>query len=226
MKALRYILPIIVILAVLGLLAYEGLVAKNLETSNIVRGGLIITGALVAMFKKPRQRTRVSKKTVYQTAYSEFIQEPFADDPKLEKKFYDAVHDYNTNSPSKAVEKLKKLRNECRNTQEIYSVTVFTALSLDDMGRYRESLSLYDAARKIKDCSTLASNMGLNYQRLGDFEQAEELYEDAIRLNSGNAVAYNNLSALYFARGEYEDALQAAEDALKYKENLPQALST
>ena len=226
MKALRFILPLLVILGVLGLLAYEGLVAKNLDSSNIVRGGLIIIGAFITMFKKPKQPPVANKKALYQKAYPEFIREPFADEPKLEKQFYDAVHDYNRNKPSAAVAKLEKLRRECRNTSELRSVTVFTALALDDMGRYPESLELYDAARKIKDCSTLASNMGLCCNRLGDFERAAALYEEAIQLDSNNAYAYNNLSALYFAQGQYENSLDAAKDALECNAKLPQALST
>ena len=225
MKSLRYILPGLVILAVVGLLGYEAFVTKDLQPSSIVRGGLIIAGAVLVMVKKPQKRTPVSKKTAYQTGYSLFIQEPFADDPKLEKQFYNAIHNYSTGSPSKALQALNKLRGECRNTQEIYSVTVFTALSLYDMGRWQDALSQYDDARKIKDCSTLASNMGICCSRMGDFDRAIEFYQEAIRLDSKNAVVYNNLSALYFARGEYENSLAYAKDALECQENLPQALS-
>ena len=226
MKALRYILCILVILAAVGLLVYEGLVLNNLESSNLVRGGLIIAGALITMLKKPRQRQPVSKKSAYRNAYPEFIQEPFADQPKLEKRFYAAVDDFNGNNPARALEKLKKLRPECRNSQELRSVTVFTALCLDDLKQYREAITLYEAARRIRDCSTLASNMGLDYQRLGQYERAKELYGEAIRLDPNNACAYNNLSALYFFQGHYDSALGAARDALQRKENLPQALST
>jgi tetratricopeptide (TPR) repeat protein len=105
-------------------------------------------------------------------------------------------------------------------------VTVFTGLCLDDMGRYEEALAKYDAARKIKDCSTLASNMGLCCYRLGNFNQALDYYEEAIQLDSKNAYAYNNLSTLYFAAGDYESALGAAEDAISCNEKMPQALST
>ena len=226
MKALRFILPILLILAVLGLLAYEALVVKNLETSNIVRGVLIIAGAFVTMFKKPKQPPVANKKALYQKAYPEFIQEPFADEPKLEKRFYEAIHDYNRNKPEAAIAKLEKLRRECRNTAELHAVTVFTALAMDDLGRYPESLQLYDAARKIRDCSTLASNMGLCCQRLGRSNEALDYYEEAIQLDSKNAYAYNNIAALYFADGDYESALDAAEDALECNGKLPQALST
>lgn len=226
MKALRFILPALVILAAAGLLAYQGFVEKNLETGNLIRGVIIILGALSTMFKKPKQRPVANKKALYQKAYPEFIREPFADEPKLEKRFYEAVHDYNRNKPSAAVAKLEKLRRECRNTAELRAVTVFTALALDDMGRYPESLELYDAARKIRDCSTLASNMGLCCQRLGRSNDALEYYEEAIQLDGKNAYAYNNMAALYFSDGDYESALGAAEDALECNAKLPQALST
>lgn len=226
MKALRFILPILLILAVIALLAYQGLVERSLETSDLTKGLIIILGGIGTMFKKPKQRPVANKKALYQKAYPEFIQEPFAEDPKLEKKFYDAVHDYNRDKPAAAIAKLEKLRRECQRTADLRAVTVFTGLCLDDMGRYQEALQKYDAARKIKDCSTLASNMGLCNQRLGHFDRAAELYEEAIQLDSHNAIAYNNLSALFFAQGEYENALDAARDALECNAKLPQALST
>ena len=226
MKALRYVLPLLLILAVIGMLVYQGFVEKSLETNDLTKGMIIILGAVGTMFKKPRQRPVANKKALYQKAYPEFIQEPFADDPKLEKKFYDAVHDYNRDKPAEAIAKLEKLRKECQRTADLRAVTVFTALSLDDMHHYEEALAQYDAARKIKDCSTLASNMGLCCQRLGRFEDSAQYYAQAIRQDSTNAIAYNNLSALYFAQGDYENSLDAAKDALRCNEKLPQALST
>lgn len=226
MKALRYILPLLLILAVIGMLVYQGFVEKSLETNDLTKGMIIILGAVGTMFKKPRQRSVANKKALYQKAYPEFIQAPFADDPKLEKKFYDAVHDYNRDKSAEAIAKLEKLRKECQRTADLRAVTVFTALSLDDMRHYEEALAQYDAARKIKDCSTLASNMGLCCQRLGRFEESAQYYAQAIQLDSTNAIAYNNLSALYFAQGEYANSLDAAKDALRCNEKLPQALST
>jgi tetratricopeptide (TPR) repeat protein len=226
MKALRYTLCIALILASIGLLVYQGVVEKNLETSNLIRGIIIILGAIGTMFKKPKPRPVANKKALYQKAYPEFIQEPFAEEPKLEKKFYDAVHDYNRNQPAAAVSKLEKLRSECQRNADLRAVTVFTALCLDDMGRYAEALEKYYVARKIRDSSTLASNMGLCAYRLGNFRQAQDYYEEAIQLDKTNAYAYNNLATLYFAAGDYESALDAAEDAISCNEKMPQALST
>lgn len=226
MKALRFILPGLLILAVIGLFVYQGVVEKNLDTSNLIRGIVIILGAVATMFKSPRRGAVSNKKALYQKSYPEFIQDPFADDPKLAKKFYEAIHDYNQGKPAAGVAKLEKLRGQCQRSSDLRAVTVFTALCLDDMQRYEEALTKYDAARHIRDCSTLASNMGLCCYRLGNFRQAQEYYEEALQLDWNNAYAYNNLASLYFAVGDYESALETAKDAISCNEKLPQALST
>lgn len=226
MKALRIILPLLVILAVLALFAYQHFVEQSLETRDLSRGAIIILGSIGTMFKKPKQRPVANKKALYQKAYPEFIQEPFAEDPKLEKRFYEAIHDYNRNRPEAAIAKLEKLRKECQRTSDLRAVTVFSALCLTDLGRHKDALNQYEAARRIRDCSTLASNMGLCAYRLGNLRQAQDLYEEAIQMDSSNAFAYNNLSTLYFAVGDYESALGAAQDAISCNEKMPQALST
>lgn len=69
MKALRIILPLLLILAVLGLLGYQYFVENSLETRDITRGAIIILGAICTMFKKPKQRPVANKKALYQKAY-------------------------------------------------------------------------------------------------------------------------------------------------------------
>lgn len=225
MKALRYILYALVILGAAGLLVYQGLVEKNLETSDVVKGGLIIAAAVIGMLKPPKKAVS-NKKALYQKAYGEFIQNAFSDNPKLEKQLYNAIHFYNMNKPAAAVSKLSKLRGECQRTADLYAVTVFLALCYDDMRLYKDAVAQYNAALKIRPTSTLHSNMGLCYQRMGQSEEAHSAYENAIRLDPHNAFAYNNLSALYFRDSDYYDALEYAELALQEDPNLVQALST
>lgn len=226
MKALRYILLSLVIAAATGLIAYEILIQKHIESRNLIRCILIIVGAVLAMLKPSKKTPAVNKKALYQKAYSQFIQNPFTDEPKLEKKFYDAVHDYNRNKPSSGLAKLETLRKECQRSGDLYSVTVFTALCLDDMGQFRDAIRHYDAATRIRPCTTLYSNMGLCYQRIGDYEASEAAYLNAIKADEKNAFAWNNLSALYFRRGEYAQTLDYAEQAVKIDPKMPQALAT
>lgn len=226
MKALRYILLGLVIAAAAGLLLYQGLIEKNLDSSNLVKGLLIIAGAVISMLR-PRRRSRtVNRKGLYQKSYGEFIQNAFSDEPKLEKKLYDAIDDYNRNKSVAAITKLEKLRKDCQRTVDLYAVTVFLGLCHDDLTLYEDAIVHYDAASKMRSNTTVLSNMGLCHQRLGQFEEAKKAYSAAIQVDPKNEIAYNNLSALYFSQGEYEEALTAAKNAIEINGKMPQALST
>ena len=102
-------------------------IVKNLDNSNLVRGCLIIAGSFATMFKKPKQPPVANKKALYQKAYPEFIREPFADEPKLEKRFYEAVHDYNRNKPASAV--AKDYRVHCSRMRPSAKPSVFSTPS-------------------------------------------------------------------------------------------------
>lgn len=225
MKILRYVLCGLLIAAAIGLLCYQHFVEKDLDTSNIVKAILIICGAVVTMVRPQKQRV-VNKKALYAKAYSEFIQNAFYDEPKLEKRFYNAVHDYNKNKPAAGLAKLEKLRRECQRSNDLWSVTVFTALCLDDMGLYEKAIAQYDGALSMRNSSSLLSNKGLCCQKLGRFEEAEQCYQHAVQADPKNAYAHNNLSALYFRLGDYGKALDAAEDAVGIDGTMRQALTT
>lgn len=225
-KALPYILYSLVILAASGLLIYQGFVVKNLETRDFTKCILIIAAALVGMLRPKQRKTVGSKKVLYQKAYGEFIQNAFSDDPKLEKKFYAAVDDYNQNKCGSALGKLAKLRGECTRTADIYAVTVFSALCSDDLQLYEDAIKFYSDAAGIRSNTTLHSNMGLCLQRLGRLDEAEAAYDRATQIDPKNAFAWTNLSALYFRKGEYDISLSYAERAIEIDGKMPQALSS
>lgn len=225
MKALRYILYGLLILVCLGLLGYQYISQGYLETSQITKCGLIIIGTVLSMLKKPR--TKVSnKKAAYSKAYEEHIQGAFENSPKLESQFYNALHLYNLNKPAKALTKLEALRKECTNSNEIRAVTIFIALCLDDMQLFDKAITQYQAAISIRDSSSLCSNMGLCYQKIGNYEDALACYEKAMVLDPKNAYAINNLSALYFRLGDFEKALAIAEEAITVNAKMQQPLTT
>jgi len=225
MKAVRYIICILLILVCIGLLAYQHFVEKNLEGKDLTRAALIILGAVLSMGRKPKHKV-ISPKATYEKAYGPFVQNAFHDDAKLEKRLYAAIHFYNQNKPDKAIAKLKKLRKECQRTNELRAVSIFTALCLDDMQLYEQAIEQYQAAASMGNSSTLQSNMGLCYQKLGNYEEAERRYDLAAQLDPKNAYARNNLSALYFRQGNYDDALDVAMEAIAIDSNMRQALTT
>lgn len=226
MKALKYILYGLVIAAAIGLLAWQGLVEKNLDSSSLIRCILIIAAAVLGMLRPDRRRRVSNKKVTYQKAYGEFIQNAFADDPKLEKKLYDAIDDYNFSRYAAGIDKLEKLRKECQRTADLYAVTVFTALCCDGMDAYEEAIRHYDAAAAIRDNTTLHSNKGICLLQLGRYEESEDAFRNALRVDNSNHNAWNNLASLYFRQGGYEEALEFAREAIRLNPKMPQALST
>lgn len=225
MKALRYILYVLIILVALGLLGYYAFYLHDLSPTNIVKCLLLVTGAVLGILKAGKQRKPVNRKALYQKAYGEFIQNAFADDPKLEKKLYSAIDDYNQNKASSAISKLEKLRKHCQRTADIYAVTVFLGFCCDDMGAFGEAIQYYQAASAIRNNSTIASNLGLAYQRTGQFDAAEAAYRQAILLNPKNTYALNNQAVLYFRHGDYEESLELSKQVLELDAAMVQALS-
>lgn len=225
MKALRYILFSLLILAAIGLLCFYIFVEKDLSANNIIKCVLVVLGAVASMLKTGRSRAPSNRRVTYQKAYGEFIQNAFADEPKLEKKLYAAIYDYNQNKPAAAIAKLQKLRKECQRANDLYAVTVFTALCYDDMRAYEEAIAQYDAATKMRANTTLYSNTGVCLQALGRFDDAKKAFENAHQLDPKNEYALNNLAGLCFRQGDYEGALDHAEDALEINAKMPQALS-
>lgn len=224
MKALKYILYSLVIAGVVGLLLYQGFVTKDLESSDTIKGLLVILAAVFGMVK-PNKRKIANKKAVYKKAYSEFIQDAFEDDPKLERLFYNAIHDYNRDNPSTALAKLGKLRSQCHRTADLRAVTIFTALCLDEMGLYDQAIREYEAAAAMRPNASVYSNLGLCYQRQGNLEAAEKNYRLSIQADPKNAFAYNNMSAMFFRQAEYTLALEYARKAVEVDNTMPQALS-
>lgn len=225
MKVLRYILLGLTACCVIFLLCYQGFVTRELTAATAVRALLILAGVCVALLRPNRKKTVANKKATYQKAYSQYIRNTFYDDPKLEKKFYKAVDDYNFSHPAAALKKLERLRRECQRTDDLYAVTVFTALCCDDLHAYAEAIGHYHAANQIRPQASLLSNIGLCHMRLGDNAAAFDAYHKAIAMDGSNAFALNNLATLYFRQGDYESALDHAEAAIDADFSMPQALS-
>lgn len=223
MKVLRYVLLGLVAAAVVVLLCYEGFVTNNLTGSNLTRGVLILAGVLLALFRSPRRHR--ATKAAYQTAYGHLIGNAFSEDPKLEKKLYRALDDFNRGHYNNAQKRLEDLRVESPRSADRFTVITFSALCDSRMGRYEDAIRKYASALQIREHSTVASNMGNCYLELGKTDEALECFLRAIRADGSNPNAHNNIAQLYIQLGEYEDALVYAEAALEINARMPQALN-
>ena len=223
MKAFRYILLVLLAAGVIGLLYYQGFVTKDLTRSNLIKALLILAGLIASMLRHPR-KSRATKAD-YQAAYGHLIGKAFAEDPKLEKKLYQALDDFNNRRYPAALKKLDQLRMESPRAADRFTVCSFTALCYSRMERYENAIAQYTSALQIREHSTVASNMGNCYLNLGRTDEALECFLRAVRADSKNPNAYNNIAQLYIQLGEYEDAMVYAEEALALNANMPQALN-
>lgn len=227
MKKLGYVLYAILIIAVIGLPAYDYLSDRTLESSELTRAGVLLVGIVLSMLKlnRPRRRKVSNKKALYSNAYSKYIQNVFSDDRKAQTLFFNAVDDYSQDRPAEGLNKLARLRGECRNSADRYAVTVFSALCLDDMKLYDKAAEQYQAALQIRQESSLASNMALALDRMGKTEEAVQAYVLAIRLDPENPNPLNNLAQRFIRLGDYARGLEYARKAIGINPKMHQALN-
>lgn len=225
MKKLPYILYGLLAAAMVGLLIFDYMPDKSIDRDTLTRAGLLMAGLVLSILKFRSRTTRSvsNKKALYTKAYADYIENVFPEDKKLQKLFFDAVDDYNQDKPAAGVAKLEKLLGSCVRRSDRYAVTVFLALCLDEMQVYDKAAEQYRAALSIKPHSSLASNLGLVLERMGRAEESAAAYEQAIRLDPGNANAWNNVAQQYLRNGDYEKALEMAAKATQLNPKLYQA---
>lgn len=227
-KILYYVLAGGVALFAVGYLVYEIVWKDILDMTNIIRTLLIVATMILAIYRmasgKGGRRKKHSPK-LFREHYGELIGNAFMEPNKTSKKFFDALEYYQYDQYAKLVEAMQSLAPLCTKNDERFAVTLFMALGYDGLRSYAKAAETYEKALLYKENSTAASNLGLCYQRLGDYEKAIDAYLYAIKIEPNNAYAYNNLAQIYIRKERYEDALVYAEKAIERKENLSQAYS-
>lgn len=216
---------VLLALAIIGLLCYQGFVTHELTTGDLTKGILVLVGIVLGWMKLGRKRSVGNKKAVYSKAYAKFIGTAFDGEKKLEKKLYSAIDDFNTEKYTSGIKKLEKLLSQCEQSAQCYTVYVFMGLCYDNLHAYPQAIDAYKKALQLREDSTVASNLGTCCDAIGDYDSAAEFYLRAVRCDSTNPYPLNNLAQLYIKKGEYETALPYAQQALALKQNMVPALN-
>lgn len=227
MKKLPYFIYALLAAAIVGLLAFDYLPDKAIDKESLTRAGLLLAGLVLSVVKLSTRTSRkaANKKALYEKSYSEYIQNVFSQDKKLEKLFYEALDDYNRNQPAAGAAKLEKLMGNCVNRNDRYAVTVFLALCLGDMQLYDKAVEQYRSAVAMKPNSSLYSNMALALERLGREDEAFAAYQQSLHLNPKNHTAWNNMAQNRMRNGYYEEAIEFATKAVETNPNFSPALT-
>jgi Tfp pilus assembly protein PilF len=84
-----------------------------------------------------------------------------------------------------------------------------------NLPRWRDSLSLYDAALRIGPHYVTYNNRGAALLKAGETQAALADFESAIRLNPNYSWAYNNRGSVLSDLGHYEEAISDFEKAIE-----------
>ncbi len=216
---------ILLFVGIIGLLAYEFYTIKTIEIRNLIRGCLLILTITVAFLRPQKVGYIRNKKEIYKDVYPDYIGEIFLNDEKKEKQFYNAVDKFTKDKADVALKSFLNLNSAETTQEEKFTLNVFSALCYDEMGLFKLAAEYYSAALEIKPDTTLASNLGLCYNRLGEKAKALMAYEAALKADETNEYALNNIGNYYFEEGEYAKAVPYLEKAVEKNNKLVPAFN-
>ena len=90
-----------------------------------------------------------------------------------------------------------------------------SAVQLLERQRYEQGIAqLLGVVEKAPDVTAPYIDLGIAYERLGNFERAEASLKKAIEINPSHPVAYDELGLLYRETGRFAAARESYEKAL------------
>ena len=140
-KILRLIV-IILLIAVIGLYAYEVAVLKKDPTENLMRMLIIIAGLVITLLRLRTSRPRRSL-DFYEAQYQRELRNAFAGSVLDRKKLLCAVRLYNEDNYRKAAKYLVQLQPKCSAPDDYYAVGMFLALIYTDLHLCEQAVMMY-----------------------------------------------------------------------------------
>lgn len=213
-KILRLIV-ILLLIAVIGLYAYEVAVLKKDPTENLMRMVVIIAGLIITLLRLKTSRPRRSL-DYYEAQYQKELRNAFSDSVLDRKKLLCAVRLYNEDNFRKAAKYLVQLQPKCRIPDDYYAVGVFLALIYTDLHLCEQAVMMYHHLIGMNLASTTVyGNLGYVYSMMGDDEKTLSCYSRALEMDPKNAYAQHNIAKFYFDKHDFENAAENAKKALE-----------
>lgn len=224
---LLYLLYSIVFCAALALPVREYILTGTLTSAALVRSGALLLIGVLGLLRTRRadRKQRLGRRAQYQTDFAAYIGNIFPENEAARNRFFDAVDCYARKNPAGGWKRLEKLLPLCKTPEERYAVSVFSGFCLHNLEKYESALEHYREALAINQDSTVASNMGVCYEKLGLVDFATRYYHIAILSNPDNPLPHSNLAQIWIAAGDYAKAETYASQALARKPDLLPALT-
>jgi len=128
----------------------------------------------------------------------------------------------NLGQASLAIENVRRayeLRDRVSEREKYYIACTYFTLVTGELEKAIQQYELWiqDYPRDY----VAATNLGVNYFTLGQFERAAAVTRDALALEPANMLGYNNLGVAYFSMGRLDEAKSTFDDALARKLDGP-----
>lgn len=165
---------------------------------------------------------------IYEEDYKKVIGNAFIapNQKAARKKLLNAIHSFNKNEHSKALQIISKLYAQTQTYDDIFALRMLSALIFSDINAIDDAILAYnDIINHGFATSTVYSNLGMLYNKQGDNEKAIANYRNALRVDGKNPFAYNNLANIYYQTQEYDLAIENGQKALELKNNMYQAMN-
>lgn len=194
----------------------------------ILAAAVILFIAASMLLLKIRPDYSLADKEKYADKYKDTIGNAFQNDKKSYKQLIKAIIHLNYYEYDKAIKKLDiLLKTSCAETCDYSAVLAIKALCLESRGLENAAIETYESLLTYDNSNSDAwFKLGFLYSKKGESAKCEKAYINAIRCNPENALAHNNLSVLYFNRGDNEKALEYALRAIELKPKMHQAIGT
>lgn len=199
-------------------------IGKDFDPSVLLTSFLYILLLTIGLLlSRSRQKKAIHKD--YLNSCRPYTLDSFSTNPKLLKKFADAVEAYASRRLRDAKKLLDELRPQCTTDNERFSIAAFTGFCCDEMMLYQDALRAYQYALQFYKQVALASNAGLCCERLEDYEQALAYYHLATEIDPEFSRPFNNAAQIYMRTGRYKQAMEYAEKAHIIEPTLLPALN-
>lgn len=223
MKKIGFLL-VPVLFMVFGFLVVPKLLSSGVSPISMT---LLSAGLLAVVFLfRPKNSSSKPMEEITGEILDDFSRNAFAENEILNRKFIAALTDISKNMPKAAIAKLQKLAEECTEDSEKYAVARAAAMAYGQVQDYKGVIRECNKAIVLNPTAPLAYRIGDCHQRLGDLEKARDSYEFAMELDDANPQYPSSLGTVCVGDGDYDTAMDYAQDALDLDPDFPQALAT
>lgn len=223
MKKFGFIFPIVLVF-LFSMFGSRLLASGSVSPVTLI--GITIVLFVVMMLSRPKKGAAKPVGDIEQKVRGEFARDAFAGNEQLNARFQAALKDYSGNMPKAALNKLQKLAPQCSGDQEVYAVSMATAMICISLNKPKDAIREYVRALNIHPTSELAHALGSSYQRIGELDKARDTYLYALDLDGENLEALSAIATTYVADRNYRMGLEEAMKVLEKNENHASALAT